>query len=56
MLNLFAPLLDEMAEAQIDLTAGRYGLVTACDGGLLEVSGLNAPVGAQCRVGGVGCR
>ena len=26
MLNLFAPLLDEMAEAQIDLTAGRYGL------------------------------
>jgi len=50
MLNLFAPLLDEMAEAQIDLTAGRYGLVTACDGGLLEVSGLNAPVGALCRV------
>lgn len=50
MLNLFAPLLDEMGGMQIDLTAGRYGLVTACDGGLLEVSGLSAPVGALCRV------
>ena len=50
MLTLLAPLLDEMGGTQIDLPPGRYGLVTACDGGLLEVSGLNAPVGALCRV------
>jgi flagellum-specific ATP synthase len=28
----------------------RFGLVNACDGGLLEVSGLAAPVGALCHV------
>lgn len=28
----------------------RYGLLSACDGGLLEVSGLSAPVGALCHV------
>ena len=50
MLNLFEPLLDEMATAQLDLAPGRYGLLTACDGGLLEVSGLSAPVGALCKV------
>ena len=47
---LFAPLLSELAAAQIDLSPGRYGLLTACDGGLLEVSGLAAPVGALCKV------
>ena len=50
MLNLFEPHLAELAAASIDLTPGRYGLLTACDGGLLEVSGLSAPVGALCRV------
>jgi hypothetical protein len=34
----------------LDLTPRRYGLVAACDGGLLEVSGLSVPVGALCRV------
>ena len=43
-------LLDDLAEARIDLSPGRYGLLNACDGGLLEVSGLNAPVGALCQV------
>ncbi|MFM5950599.1 MAG: FliI/YscN family ATPase [Novosphingobium sp.] len=43
-------LLRDLAEARIDLSPGRYGLLTACDGGLLEVSGLAAPVGALCRV------
>ena len=43
-------LLDELADARIDLSPGRYGLLNACDGGLLEVSGLNAPVGALCQV------
>jgi flagellum-specific ATP synthase len=50
MLNLLAPLLDDLAKARIDLSPGRYGLLTACDGGLLEVSGLSAPVGALCKV------
>ncbi len=46
MLNL----LDELAGSRLDLSPGRYGLLTACDGGLLEVSGLSAPVGALCQV------
>ncbi|MEQ1499548.1 MAG: FliI/YscN family ATPase [Novosphingobium sp.] len=50
MLKLFGPLLSELGNAQIDLAPGRYGLLTACDGGLLEVSGLNAPVGSLCKV------
>jgi flagellum-specific ATP synthase len=50
MLKLFEPLLADMARAQIDLTPQRYGLVAACDGGLLEVTGLSVPIGALCRV------
>lgn len=50
MLNLFEPLLDELALAQPDFTPHRYGVVAACDGGLIEVSGLSIPVGALCRV------
>jgi flagellum-specific ATP synthase len=50
VLKLFDPLFDELAEARIDLAPGRYGLLTACDGGLLEISGLSAPVGALCQV------
>ena len=50
MLKLFDPLLDELGGLGIDLSPGRYGLVTACDGGLIEVSGLAAPVGALCRL------
>ena len=50
MLNLFDPLLDELGAAQPDFTPHRYGLVAACDGGLIEVSGLSVPVGALCRV------
>ena len=51
MLNPCQSLLDDLNEARIDLAPARYGLVAACDGGLLEVSGLNAPVGALCEVG-----
>ena len=43
-------LLAEMAGGTLDLAPRRYGLVAACDGGLLEVSGLSVPVGALCRV------
>lgn len=41
--------LDQLP-AQAALGPTRYGLVSACDGGLLEVSGLAAPVGALCHV------
>jgi flagellum-specific ATP synthase len=44
-------LLDELVPAPLDLSPARYGVVTACDGGLLEVSGLSLPVGGLCRVG-----
>ena len=50
MLNLFAPLLADMARATIDLTPRRYGVVAACDGGLLEVTGISVPVGALCHI------
>ena len=51
MLNTFAGLLDGMAAVQPDFTPARYGLLTACDGGLLEVSGLSVPIGTMCRIG-----
>ena len=50
MLALLDDLLIDMGSAHIDLTPRRYGTVAACDGGLLEVSGLSVPVGALCRV------
>ncbi len=50
MLTVFGPLLDRLEGAPIDLAPARFGLVTACDGGLLEVSGLAVPVGSLCRV------
>ncbi len=50
MLNSAIPYLMRSASAQPDCTPRRYGLVTACDGGLLEVSGLSLPIGAQCRI------
>ena len=50
MLTLLEPLLDELAAAQPDFTPHRYGVVAACDGGLIEVAGLSIPVGALCRV------
>ncbi len=50
MLNPAFALLDRMAEARPELGPQRYGVVSACDGGLLEVSGLALPIGAQCRV------
>ena len=46
MLNL----LTDIGNARLDLRPRRYGVVTGCDGGLLEVSGLSVPVGALCRI------
>ena len=48
MLHLFNDVLSD--KGPIDLTPHRYGVVVACDGGLLEVNGLSVPVGALCRI------
>lgn len=50
MLNLYESILADLAAEPISLEPRRYGVVAACDGGLLEVSGLAVPVGALCRV------
>lgn len=50
MLNVFDPLLKELADATLDVGPRRFGLVTSCDGGLLELSGLSAQVGTLCRI------
>ncbi len=50
MLNLFDPILRDLVAEPLSLAPRRYGLVAACDGGLLEVSGLSVPVGSLCRV------
>ncbi len=50
MIETAASLLDRFAEVPLSLPPRRYGLVAACDGGLLEVTGLSVPVGALCRV------
>lgn len=50
MLKLFDPILTDLAAEPLSLDPRRYGLVAACDGGLLEVSGLSVPVGSMCRV------
>ncbi len=44
------PLLARLAGAHPDLAPRRYGRLSACDGGLLEVSGLSVPIGTQCRI------
>lgn len=50
MLNPILPALDRFAAARPDFVPQRFGMVSACDGGLLEVSGLSIPIGAQCRI------
>jgi len=50
MLALLDSILTDLASEPVDLTPRRFGLVAACDGGLLEVSGLSVPVGSICRV------
>ena len=50
MMPALPPLLDDLAAPPLRLVPRRFGLVAACDGGLLEVSGLSVPVGALCRV------
>ncbi len=50
MTHLHAAILADLAASPVSLAPRRYGQVAACDGGLLEVSGLSVPVGALCRV------
>ncbi|KRA82849.1 FliI/YscN family ATPase [Altererythrobacter sp. Root672] len=50
MLSQVDAVLGDFADTSVDLRPHRYGLVTACDGGLIEVSGLSVPVGALCRI------
>ncbi|MFC4254888.1 FliI/YscN family ATPase [Altererythrobacter xixiisoli] len=50
MLRHFSDLLDDMALSPLDLDPRRFGRVTACDGGLIEVSGLTVPIGGLARI------
>jgi flagellum-specific ATP synthase len=50
MLKQFDALVGDIAVAPFRLQPQRFGLVSACDGGLIEVSGLSVPVGAFCRI------
>jgi flagellum-specific ATP synthase len=50
VLKLFDPILTDLSAEPLSLAPRRYGLVAACDGGLLEVSGLAVPVGSLCSV------
>jgi flagellum-specific ATP synthase len=43
-------LLADLPGEPADLGPHRFGLLSACDGGLLEVRGLSVPVGALCHV------
>ena len=42
--------LEAAARAPLDLAPRRFGRVVACDGGLIEVSGLSVPIGGICRI------
>ncbi|MBV1916961.1 MAG: FliI/YscN family ATPase [Sphingomonadaceae bacterium] len=50
MLSLFDPILDNLCAEPLALGPHRCGLVSACDSGLVEVSGLSVPVGSLCRI------
>ncbi len=47
MLNPAVGVLDRLAAARPDFAPRRFGVVSACDGGLVEVSGLALPIGAM---------
>lgn len=50
MLKQVQDVLDELVVPPLDLRPRRFGRVTACDGGLIEVSGLSVPIGGLCRI------
>jgi len=50
MLNLIDETLAGISGGSIDLAPRRFGSVVACDGGLIEVSGLGLPIGSVCAI------
>lgn len=50
MLRLFDDVFSDMAGAPVDLSPRRFGRIAACDGGLVEISGLAMPIGGLCRI------
>ncbi len=49
MLSAIENELSRLAQAAPSFASVRMGRIVACDGGLIEVSGLNAPIGTLCR-------
>ncbi len=49
MLSIVNRELDRLAQGQPTFAPVRLGRIVACDGGLVEVSGLDAPIGTLCR-------
>ncbi len=43
-------MLDDFCALPLDLAPRRYGQVSACDGTVIEVTGLALPVGSLCRI------
>src|SRR5690606_31076068 len=50
VLKRFDAMLGDLPAAPFNLAPRRFGRVTACDGGLIEVSGLAVPIGGLCRI------
>lgn len=50
MLNALLERTARLGTARPDLGPRRFGVVAACDGGLLEVAGLSLPIGAEARI------
>ncbi len=50
MLDLLSRHLSDLASDPLDLAPVRHGRVLSCDGGLIEASGLAAPIGTLCRI------
>ncbi|WP_379551839.1 FliI/YscN family ATPase [Qipengyuania sp. DGS5-3] len=50
MMHVLERELTRMSKARIKLDPTRFGKVVSCDGGLIEVSGLPAPIGTLCRI------
>ena len=49
MLSALDNELSRLQQAAPSFAPVRLGRIVACDGGLIEVSGLNAPIGTLCR-------
>jgi flagellum-specific ATP synthase len=50
MLKELDRVLDDLSVTPLDCAPRRFGRITACDGGLIEASGLTVPIGGLCRI------